>query len=123
MSSIIDGTREWRQRVAEHFELAKVSQQSGPGMVFPPSPLLRSSPQFPWQQEHFSGQQKPRAVTVQEQQRFRSFAERYVVERTRISTPEKGKELEEAWLAILDAKRLYKQIQLTAEGLTTEDLP
>lgn len=41
--------------------------------------------------------------------RFRSFAERYVVERARGFT--NGKELEEAWRATQDAKKIYNMIE------------
>lgn len=40
--------------------------------------------------------------------RFRSFAERYIVERAATFT--KGKEREEAWTATLDAKTIYHNI-------------
>lgn len=40
--------------------------------------------------------------------RFRSFAERYVVERA--ASFEKGKELEDGWRAVEDAKKLFIMI-------------
>jgi hypothetical protein len=50
--------------------------------------------------------------------RFRSFAERYVIERA--STFVKGRELEEGWRAIQDAKKLYVMI---ADGLVEPPSP
>lgn len=45
--------------------------------------------------------------------RFRSFAERYIIERA--STFTKGKEREEAWQATLDAKTIYGNIARNAK--------
>ncbi len=45
--------------------------------------------------------------------RFRSFAERYIIERARNFT--KGKELEEGWQAAQDAKKLYQIIADAAQ--------
>jgi hypothetical protein len=44
-----------------------------------------------------------------EEERFRSFAERYVIERAQSFTV--GHEQEEAWRALLDAKSLYMQVK------------
>ena len=49
----------------------------------------------------------------QQYDRFRSFAERYIIARAAEFT--KGKELEEGWQAIQDAKKLY---QMTADAST-----
>ena len=48
-----------------------------------------------------------------EYDRFRSFAERYIVERA--STFTKSKEREEAWAATLDAKTIYQNIARAAQ--------
>lgn len=47
-------------------------------------------------------------MQTEEQKRFRSFAERYVIERA--STFRKGSEDEDGWDALQRAKSLYKQI-------------
>ena len=52
-----------------------------------------------------------------ENERFRSFAERYVVERA--STLEPGKEREQAFTVILDARCIYEQIAL--QGATVQE--
>lgn len=50
--------------------------------------------------------------------RFRSFAERYVVERATHFT--KGKEREDAWQATLDAKTIYANIARSAKDVEPE---
>jgi hypothetical protein len=50
--------------------------------------------------------------------RFRSFAERYIVERA--GQFEKGKEREEAWQATLDAKTIYQNIARAARDAEPE---
>ncbi len=50
--------------------------------------------------------------------RFRSFAERYVVERA--STFPVGQEREASWQAILDAKHIYKRINYAAISMEKE---
>lgn len=42
-------------------------------------------------------------------QRFRSFAERYVI--TRAATFRVGHEVDDGWAAVLDARQLYKAIR------------
>jgi len=46
--------------------------------------------------------------------RFRSFAERYIIERAR-NWPSDGKDGERAWEALLDARRIYTQIKEQAK--------
>lgn len=50
-----------------------------------------------------------------DQERFRSFAERYIIERAHAFRP--GHEQEDAWAALLDAKSSYGQIK--SVGLAT----
>lgn len=47
--------------------------------------------------------------------RFRSFAERYVIERAR--TFQQGNELEDAWQATLQARTIYNQIAAVANSV------
>lgn len=51
-------------------------------------------------------------------ERFRSFAERYVVARAAHFTP--GQEQEQAWAAILDAKAMYNGIALQSKTAESE---
>jgi hypothetical protein len=48
-----------------------------------------------------------------DKQRFRSFVERYLIERA--STFQPGKEREDAWLCVQDAKTIYANIEATAD--------
>lgn len=61
------------------------------------------------------------SVSDREKERFRSFAERYVVERARGYTGDAP--MRESWYAALDAKKLYKHINAIANSLTQGDLP
>jgi hypothetical protein len=54
----------------------------------------------------------------EEQKRFRSFAERYVVERA--STFRVGHEREDAHTAVLDARSIYKNIEQVARQAWAE---
>lgn len=53
--------------------------------------------------------------------RFRSFAERYIIERA--SKFETGKEREQAWAATLDAKSIYQSIGRVAKDAEAEIPP
>ena len=53
-------------------------------------------------------------------QRFRSFAERYLIERVRMFRPDKIDE--DTWACILDAKRAYKQIKAVGRSITEEQI-
>jgi hypothetical protein len=57
-------------------------------------------------------------VSEQEKARFRSFAERYVIERAQ-GFPV-GHELEHAWAAIEDAKKMYGMIEQASSLLSVE---
>lgn len=52
------------------------------------------------------------------EQRFRSFAERYVVERAKHFKV--GEEEADGWKAILDAKSLFAKIESVSEGFRTK---
>ena len=54
-----------------------------------------------------------------EKTRFRSFAERYVIERA--SSFKEDTEQNDAWKAILQAKTVYKMIHGIANTLTMDD--
>jgi hypothetical protein len=54
----------------------------------------------------------------QSDQRFRSFAERFMIERA--STFRQDKIDEDTWKCILDAKRAYKQIEAVGRSITEE---
>ena len=58
------------------------------------------------------------AMGQSEKERFRSFAERYVIERAGHWKP--GEEDTGAWAAIQDAKRVYQQIALAGEHVQEE---
>lgn len=58
------------------------------------------------------------AVGQSEKERFRSFAERYVIERAGHWKP--GEEDTSAWAAIKDAKRVYQQIAVAGEHVQEE---
>lgn len=53
-----------------------------------------------------------------EKERFRSFAERYIVARASVWKP--GEEDTAGWVAVQDAKRLYKQIAKQGEIVDQE---
>lgn len=60
------------------------------------------------------------ATETEESKRFRSFAERYIVERA--GTFAQGeKELEDAWKCILSATSIYKMIDGAANKFRTQD--
>lgn len=54
-------------------------------------------------------------------QRFRSFAERYVIARAHYFRQEPELLLEDSWSCILDAKRLYAMIARTGQNIEPED--
>lgn len=54
-----------------------------------------------------------------EQSRFRSFAERYLIERA--STFTVGNEVKEAWDCTLDALSIYRRIKSTAGSMEVKD--
>lgn len=53
--------------------------------------------------------------------RFRSFAERWMVARAHLMTPEPERLAEETWQAIMDAKRAYNMIRSAGENIDPED--
>lgn len=53
--------------------------------------------------------------------RFRSFAERWMVARAHLMTPDRERLAEETWLAIMDAKRAYNMIRSAGENIDPED--
>lgn len=53
------------------------------------------------------------------EQRFRSFCERYVIERA--SSFRQGHEEEDQWTAMLNAKSAYRKIQAMGRGIAAED--
>lgn len=59
------------------------------------------------------------AVHKKSDQRFRSFAERYVI--ARADKFRVGHEAEDGWHALMDAKRLYTMIRQGGENLSPED--
>ena len=61
----------------------------------------------------------PPTVNDTEKTRFRSFAERYVIERA--SSFKEDTEQNDAWKAILQAKTVYKMIHGIANTLTMDD--
>lgn len=54
------------------------------------------------------------------EQRFRSFAERYVI--ARAATFRAGQEDEDGWAAALQAKSLYRKMEAMGRGVTKEDI-
>ena len=52
-------------------------------------------------------------------QRFRSFAERFMIERASTFRPDKIGE--DTWTCILDAKRAYKQIEAVGRTVENDD--
>lgn len=54
--------------------------------------------------------------------RFRSFVERYVIERARLFRADPDGHNEDLWTAMLDAKRAYSLIRRMGQHLETEDL-
>lgn len=54
-------------------------------------------------------------------QRFRSFAERYLIARAHFFRQEPEGLAEDQWSCILDAKRAYRMIQRTGENIEPED--
>lgn len=58
-------------------------------------------------------------ATRKSDQRFRSFAERYVI--ARADKFRVGHEAEDGWHALMDAKRLYTMIRQGGENLSPED--
>lgn len=54
-------------------------------------------------------------------QRFRSFAERYVVARAHLLTADSTKLAEEQYIMVLDAKRLYAMIERAGQNIQPED--
>lgn len=54
-------------------------------------------------------------------QRFRSFAERYIVARAHLLTPDAQKLAEEQFVMVLDAKRLYAMIERAGQNIQPED--
>jgi hypothetical protein len=54
-------------------------------------------------------------------QRFRSFAERYVVARAHLLTPDATKLAEEQYSMVMDAKRLYAMIERAGQNIQPED--
>lgn len=55
----------------------------------------------------------------QSDQRFRSFAERYLIARAGFLRT--GNELEDGWKVLLDAKSLYAMIRRTGENIDPDD--
>lgn len=53
--------------------------------------------------------------------RFRSFVERYVIERARHFRTDHEGHLEDQWQAIQDAKRMYNLIKRVGEGAAYEE--
>lgn len=54
-------------------------------------------------------------------QRFRSFAERYMIARAHYFSQDPHQLAEDTWECILDAKRAYRMIQRTGENIEPED--
>lgn len=53
--------------------------------------------------------------------RFRSFAERWMVARAHLLTPDPLRLAEETWQGIMDAKRAYNMIRSAGENIEPED--
>ena len=53
--------------------------------------------------------------------RFRSFAERWLVARAHLLTPDPMRLAEETWQGIMDAKRAYNMIRSAGENIEPED--
>lgn len=53
--------------------------------------------------------------------RFRSFVERYVIERARHFRVDPEGHAEDQWAAVQDAKRVYAMIQRVGEGVAAAD--
>lgn len=76
--------------------------------------------------QHGNGPAGPSPVTAQAEvrrrqsdQRFRSFAERYLIARATFLRP--SHELEDGWKVLLDAKSLYAMIRRTGENIDPDD--
>jgi hypothetical protein len=54
-------------------------------------------------------------------QRFRSFAERYMVARCHLFRTDMSEHTEDQWACILDAKRAYKMIEAVGMNIEPED--
>lgn len=59
---------------------------------------------------------------VKPDQRFRSFAERYVVARAHLFRPDPDGHAEDQWVCLLDARRAYSLARRMSQHLDPEDL-
>lgn len=84
------------------------------GYTGPAQPPLLMSPATQGGPTH-SNDRKP------SDQRFRSFAERYVVARAHLLTADSTKLAEEQYIMVLDAKRLYAMIERAGQNIQPED--
>ncbi len=71
--------------------------------------------------QQFAQQQFANTPRKQSDQRFRSFAERYLVARAGYLRQDPQGLAEDQWSCILDAKRVYQMIERTGQNIQPED--
>lgn len=100
------------------------------GKRFPPAPPLIAPPALPVGPGRVLGAGaanpnlgQPAHVNVKKpsDQRFRSFAERYIIARAHLFRVPPSEHAEDQWECILDAKRCYAMVERTGRKIEPED--